>query len=67
MTGCLHKTGNSLINTTKLIMSGALKMPDDAGAGRTYSGVNDTFGTSDISDMGEMSEMSDMSGTKGGE
>ena len=65
--GCLHKTGNSLINTTKLIMSGALKMPDDAGAGRTYSGVNDTFGTSDISDMGEMSEMSDMSGTKGGE
>lgn len=65
--GCLHKTGNSLINTTKLIMSGALKMPDDAGAGRTYSSVNDTFGTSDISDMGEMSEMSDMSGTKGGE
>lgn len=65
--GCLHKTGNSLINTTKLIMSGALKMPDDAGAGRTYSGVNDTFVTSDISDMSEMSEMSDMSGTKGGE
>ena len=62
--GCLHKTGNSLINTTKLIMSGALKMPDDAGAVLTGSGVNDTSGMSDIS---EMSEMSYMSGTKGGE
>ena len=54
--GCLHKTGNSLINTTKLVMRDTHKLSDNVSTGRDGSA-----GANDVTDM------SDVSGQKDGE